>query len=314
MKYDLGFGESVVLREILFQNKIPVYNLNPSDFSYSNKEAEEKAIFHARFFLQEFMRKHYKYVGLSFGATGGIMAALRALSAGQVVYGDYFFPYYPAMIKQSTGGNRVVYLIDSPNNPTGEMTGPGNFDDDVTIFDAAYHSPAYIHEIKTEFRPDSIVTVGSFGKLTGLNGLRLGFYGTNDEKIYNSMKLASYSEALDTSVTSMKILNEILKDTDMWSVSKIARQRILDNRWEFEKIKHIIDIDSTNDNGMFLFPIADTKARNLLFKSGIIYIEGEKCSKPISDGAFRIRLNLGQSRDIVKEAIKEILKNDFKSI
>ena len=257
------------------------------------------------------MKKSYKYVGLSAGATGGVMAALRALNANQVVHDDYYFPYYPTMVKQSTRpGNKVVYLIDSPNNPTGEMTGSGNFDSEVTVFDAAFHSPAYMHEVSLDSRPESIITVGSFGKLTGLNGLRLGFYGTNDEMIYNQMRLASYNEVLDTSVTSMKILNETLEDTDMWMISRVARQRILDNRWELEKLSHVLNIDFKNDNGMFLFPVVDDKARDLLEKSGVTYIEGYKCSRPITDGHLRIRLNLGQSREVVKEAVASILKND----
>jgi aspartate/methionine/tyrosine aminotransferase len=305
--YNLGFGDSFLIRELLFEKIKPDFSIPYGKLNYEDDLEKQKLIKTASFIFKHFMGFSPLYIGLCHGATGGITASIRSLSPDSVYTNKYYFSYYPDMIKVSlgAGGGGVVNLIDSPNNPTGFLINSFN-DLEKTIFDAAYHNPIYLPKYKINTRPTMFkVAIGSFGKIFGTNSLRLGFFGTDDFLFYQKMQQSIMGETLGLSIANIYILNNIVEQLDIVSFCSKAASRINDNREEMSKLAALLGPE-VPDTGMFYFPVVDNKIINLLEKSKIIYIDGSKCGS--NEG--HIRLSLGQTREITKKAIQNVLKLD----
>ena len=308
MKYDLGFGNSFLVRELLFEKKgISIKAFNPGSFDYDSTETQQKVIDLAKYVFSTFMGIRPYYVGLSHGATGGITAAIRSSGASQIIYSKHYFPYYPKMvaISKNSGIDGVLQIIDSPSNPEGLLRSSKIGFSHYTVFDGAYHNPIYLPLHKGFHVPQHDVAVGSFGKLFGLNGIRLGFYGTDSVFFHSKMEENILSETAGLSVPGMELLLERVRDLNIVDFTIEAGRRMDDNRNELSRLERFFE-SPVPDCGMFYFPVAEPMVRELLEKAGIKYIDGIDCGS--FDG--HIRLSLGQTRELTKEAVEAIIKAD----
>lgn len=311
-KFDLGFGDSFLVRELCFERcqfDFDSFFFSKKCMQYENEELKKEIVSHARKILKQFMGIEDEFVGICHGATGGLTSALRVLRASEVRYGKHHFPFYKniAKIAATAKDGEIVKIIDSPSNPEGllskEIVFPGN----LVIFDGAYHNPIYLPKTKGMCVPTSYkFAIGSFGKLLGLNGLRLGFYSTSSPWLAEDMEEKIVSETLGVSTSSMSVLNQVLAGLDLEDFTTTAGERMNDNREEMARIERYFDGDVVPDTGMFYFAKASKKTLELLNRAGIKYIDGAKCGS--TEG--HVRLSLGQTREITLRAVSEIIKID----
>lgn len=307
--FDLGFGDSFLLRELLFTY------LNPSGYAqiFLKKETlgygfnDTKIKEYIRDLLKDFTGVNYSSVIITHGGTGGVLSAIRGLEHKVGTYDDVHYIFYPEMFKSAgvfhSQTDAKFMLTSSPNNPTGKVSSGEIFKGDV-IWDAVYHTPAYMPRNRLKNKPDHNVIVGSFSKLLGLNGLRIGYVATNDPILATKIARASEVETLGVSNASLSMLNNVIDRVDVNLFSDDAGRMMDDNREEMTKVEHLFGCQ-VPESGMFYFPKIDTKSIEILKKANIKFIEGNLCGDP-----QRIRLSLGQTRDITRKAIESILKAD----
>lgn len=307
--FDLGFGDSYLLRDLLFTY------LNPSGYVQTFLKKENlgyefddiKIRNYVRDLLKDFTGVNYNSVILTHGGTGGVLASVRALGHKVGTYDDLHYIFYPEIFK-NTGvfysKNEAKFLLtSSPNNPTGLISSGEVFNGDV-IWDAVYHTPAYMPRHLLNQKPKHTVAVGSFSKLLGLNGARIGYVATNDYMLANKIVKYSEVETLGVSNPSLMLLKTVVDRVDINLFSDDAGKLMDDNREQMSKIDYLFD-SYVPETGMFYFPKIDVKSLKILEKAKIKYIEGNLCGDP-----QRIRLSLGQTRDITKKAVEAILKAD----
>ncbi len=267
--------------------------------------------------------KKYPYVILTNGAAGGITIALRAYRQRGldtvVTNKPPFFPFYPAMFKaagitQEYIGDKietrpnVVCLIDSPSNPTGEIgkniskMGIGM----PVILDAVYNNKVYFSHPKSINLMVFDTMVGSYSKLLGLNGIRIGWIATGDAFLYERFKGLVDGEYAGLSAPSMDLLVHVLKGFNWDKFEKEAQKQLNNNREEWTKLERFFEEEPVNDIGMFYYGKIDKSANKLLKKSNIEWLPGDVCHHDASYGRF----NLGADCSTVKEAVKTVLKND----
>lgn len=307
--FDLGFGDSYLLRELLFTY------LNPSGYvqAFLKKENlgygfdDSKIRNYVRSLLKDFTDTDYSSIILTHGGTGGVLASVRGLGHKVGVYDETHYIFYPDIFKNAgvfhSKTDAKFLLTSSPNNPTGIISSGNVFKGDV-IWDAVYHTPAYMSRRKLKQKPDHAVLVGSFSKLLGLNGVRVGFVATNNYILANNIIKAAEIETLNLSNPSLSLLNNIVDRVDVNLFSDDAGRLMDDNREEMAKIEYLFS-SPVPETGMFYFPKIDKDSIKILNKAGIKYIEGSLCGDP-----QRIRLSIGQTRDITKKAVSAILKAD----
>lgn len=307
--FDLGFGDSYLLRDLLFTY------LNPSGYvqAFLKKENlgygydESKIRNYVKDLLRDFTGTNYNSVILTHGGTGGVLASVRGMGHKIGKFDPVHYIYYPEIFKNCnvfySETDAQFMLTSSPNNPTGDLSSGEVFNGDV-IWDAVYHTPAYMPRSLLKEKPNHSVVVGSFSKLVGLNGVRIGYVATNDHILAN--KIAKYSEieTLGLSNPSLALLNNVVDRVDINLFSDDAGRLMDDNREEMLKIEHLFG-SYVPETGMFYFAKIDPKVIQILDKAQIKYIEGSLCGDP-----QRIRLSLGQTRDITKKAVEAILKAD----
>lgn len=231
-----------------------------------------------------------------------------------------YFPFYPGIaeihgLTHSPGDigtlKDAVQILDSPSNPEGIITGDDLSQHSPLVWDAAYHSPTYGVRIKgtREFCtaiPPHEAMAGSMSKLTGINGIRLGWLATNDPKIYEKASAFVTYDICGASFPSQWLAKEILQNVDMeefWTVSK----NVLDNnRTELQKLSHLFGEQEIPSTGMFALFEVDNKLKKLLDKTDVITTPGYVCG----DDRDSIRINLAHTNSITRSMVKAVLKND----
>src|SRR5271165_3984599 len=210
-KYDMGWGESVCVRKafldecrhlppILFSRK------DMENLKYPSHEGEPELIELTKKLIKRHIGKDYPYVLITNGATGGVTIALRSFaihrgSKAVITRQPPYFQFYPDMI-QAAGmfqlhpsmkgyidryQKEVVYLVDSLSNPTAEFSElQRDSAKSPIVWDAVYYGKVYAPGEHAQ--PAHDVLVGSYSKLTGLNGLRVGWIACHDYRGYENMK------------------------------------------------------------------------------------------------------------------------------
>jgi aspartate/methionine/tyrosine aminotransferase len=251
---------------------------------------------------------------MTHGATGGINVALRLQAKNgytEVRTTRFGYPFYDGMIEKAGLVRRKnlveprpphssFALIDSPSNPEGHQTMMGSVYSDV--WDSVYHSKIY-----TDFLgvvPQHAIMVGSYSKLLGITGARIGWIATDDESMYKSMSLDSLYETATLSVFSQKAVIDLYKNLDLDKLLIDGRRSLDDNKTALQKIEYIFDNQPIQTNGMFYSAEADRAAIELLEKNNIIFVRLDDT---------HIRFNVGQTIDNVNQLVKRIRKADRKS-
>jgi aspartate/methionine/tyrosine aminotransferase len=194
----------------------------------------------------------------------------------------------------------MVKLIDSPRNPTGELAMDLEDGSRYVIWDAAYHSPIY-NKLFMNIIPTHDIMVGSFGKTTGLTGLRLGWVSTDDDLLAKEIEKSLHADSLGVSQYSQMAAAITLAKLPFDKFSKKAAAMIDDNREEFSKIRKLLhqEVPST---GMFYYAPVSGYLESVFKDMGVGFVSG-----PTLEGAPGWgRFSLAQKRETVRDFVKEL--------
>ena len=323
MKFNLGWGNSVAVRQAFletYDGNMVVFSAHGlARFDYPAHEGDPELIEITDRIIQRQTGKHYKHILLTNGATGGVVISLRAFEQKGFKYchtrNPPYYIRYPRMIR-AAGLMRVnedfplmhdqgVILLDMPSNPLGLCGDYPQVDDgNPVILDGVYYNNVYAP--RRLYAPDHDILVGSYSKLLGLNGLRVGWIATNDDDL--ALRLADLVTSeycgLDTATT--EIIKTTLFNFSWDSFERLARTRLDYNREQFSKLEKFFGDTPVLDLGMFAYMPVDTACKKLLEKSGIHYCKGSEMG---TNDNFA-RFNLGQSCEMIAEAVQTMLKND----
>lgn len=223
-QYNLGWGESVAIRHALLDSLkfIPPIQFGYTELanlSYPKHEGDQELVELTKKVIYRQMGCWYNNILITNGATGAVTIALRAFQQRGIDFCSTrqapYFSLYPAMIR-AAGMNHIrgnlskcesIYLLDSPSNPQGEFL-PGGTQN--TIWDAVYYSKAYMSEPAPT--PAHEILCGSYSKLLGLNGIRVGWIACDDNLLFERMRELVTAEYCGISAPSTAILVNILKN------------------------------------------------------------------------------------------------------
>lgn len=318
-----SWGDAICVRQALASFYRPTGLLVPSQeqikaMGYPSKEGIEDLVARTKVYIAKTLGIHYKYVLITAGASHGLNTVMRALygnCGGMVYFTAPYFTYYPEMATkngmimidtdQSIDSRGFMEIIDSPSNPEGLIRLHDHPNARFVVWDGVYHNPVYSKFMRTG--PNHDVMIGSFGKLLGINGIRLGWIGVEKEGLYEKIAAELRAESLGVSVPSQEIVLDIFKSIDLNIFMSLAGSMIDDNRVEMTKLEYL-GSHKVSMNGMFFWTQMDNKALQLLDTVGVQYVKGSTCGK---DDSY-VRINLAQDRALTKAMVKAVLKEDKK--
>lgn len=314
---DLKFGDPVVIRSLLNN----VYPLTDIQLGYRSNDSQSEAniINWVKDYYLQYFGIHYKHILLTHGATGAIDMILGAKGATiqHIYFCDLAFGWYKKLAEKNDyligkvhhvdkliGNTHAISIIDSPSNPWGDNASDNKVAANV-IWDSVYASSAFT-SISKFSPPSHEFMVGSFSKMFGLSGLRLGWIGTNNDLWGDILQDAVSTSYCGLSAASLDVADRLIQTVDSYSFGLMAKGKLDNNRNEFSKLSQIF---STNplENGMFYMGVLDKTNRKLLNKAGIVGLEMKDLS-----GKEWIRFNVSDLEEKTSKAVKAILKADFK--
>lgn len=321
---DLGYGEPLIIREIL-RKHLPIKCLpNKSDLfdaPYLPPKGHKDLVA-----LLE--AKYGAKVVVTSGAKQGIAAVMYALkNKGHkaCVIPSPYWTSTPGLIK--TQGLNVEILnkdevtanaimITSPNNPDGKelmgnellsLAADAKAQGVTFIHDAAYYSPIYKSD-PTELLSVGDVQIYSFAKQYGLAGIRVGYVVLHDETLVADV--AEFVEKSCSGVSGASQLIALAVEThfrdDPASLDAFhneCRNAIKESRRALEGVRpDVMQVETCTSNSMFAWgkagPALDYKAAK------VNVIHGDSFGKP-----GYIRLNLSVNSDLILEAIERLNKH-----
>lgn len=323
-RYDFGIGEPVFARQAL-SNFYKGYTVNILDSKYPQDEDNNTLRNNIRNFVKSTTGWKPNYIVITNGASSAIFMVLKMFKdyisdptyisvnpyhyfgytkassvAGVTLKGD--LPIRSLNLNQ---GNDNPYLIDSPSNPLGNSI--GGFESTMSAWDAAYHSSIYTSNLSTF--PKSPIMIGSFSKLFGLSGLRLGWVATDDLFYYLTVDGLNGSINYGVNLEGQAIINDVFKKVDLTDYQKTAKMYLDDNRTEFSKLENIFGAKIRKDGMFYSIPFdvsLSTKFSSLGFRTETIYPTwgGDGFSYPQER---LIRISLGQDRELTKQTVRMLL-------
>ena len=318
-KLDLSWGNPYFLLEILQNIYTPKTGgiLPIGDLTYADDIGEERLLKYIENITKITTGQTYKHYIITNGATQAINTVMRVWSKERnlknVVTSKLGYPYYSGMIRKheklshkktnlntyDSDSNKDIILIDSPSNPLGEQlnrTYEGN-----VLWDNVYHNTIY--NACPAIQPKHNVSVGSFSKLLGLTGARVGWIATNNHFDFQEFAVDALYENATVSKISQHLIINILDSIDLNQFMGLGKNSLDQNRMGLQKLAHITGVD-VQEKGMFYCFEADGKLFDLFDRANITYVR-------LNDGNNDlIRLNIGQTNDILKKAVKAVLKAD----
>jgi aspartate/methionine/tyrosine aminotransferase len=322
IKYNFGWGNPYFLLDILHATYFPNLTMDVTKLIYGPYEGTKELIETSHRVIKETTGQQYSHLLITNGASSAVNVLLRYFKArgGREVFTtQYGYPSYEEMIKRA-GLKRVrglhkpmvnlglshdlmtvqaMRLIDSPENPLGDQFTGG--DEHRDIWDGVYHNKIYTQNMAAQ--PKHKFFVGSYSKLLGVAGARIGFIATNDPLAYEALLIESRNELTGISRPSQDLIVDIMKKIDLDKFMRIGHLHLCYNKSEFQKIEYLFDGQPVNDVGMFYCAKADPKAVSTLERAGVEYVR-------LDDET--IRLSMGQTLEVVKNGIQAILKEDGK--
>lgn len=294
------------------------------NMGYPVHEGDPDLVKLTKYVLKRNIGKDYRHVLITNGATGGVTLALRTYALlgykECITENPPFFRFYPDMIKHSGLRHKYisaiyrthqpekpVFLIDSPSNPLGTFSSRTKIGQEKVVWDTVYFNKVYSPGKYPQ--PDHDVLVGSYNKLLGLNGLRVGWIATNDSLLYESLKSVVTAEYCGISVPSTRIILQTAGKFANWAWDAFEKNanNFLDwNRTEWSKLERFFGDTPVLPIGMFYYAPIDKQCKTLLERSGIIWSPGSQLGDSDDFGRF----NVGQDSKVIQRAVKEILKND----
>jgi aspartate/methionine/tyrosine aminotransferase len=317
-EYNLSWGDPFCVRQSLMEtlgNGFSLAHIYLENMGYPPHSGTPKLIEQLKDLALRQSGHRPKHLVVTVGATGALNAALYALKTQRtdwVVTNKRYYPILPAIIglsdmamvdrnyviKQGLLDRDYISLIDSPSAPEGLVFPFEKLD----IWDSAYASRTYG---KAGSTPTSWkVMAGSLSKTTGLAGLRLGWASTDDDELAKS--IARYVTANNAGISSISqgIAEEVLDRLDLDRFEKRSSGYLDNNREEMQKLLTKFGAGDVPSRGMFCIIEMGKIERKVLERAGIKWQAGSSWGESDSWA----RLSLGQSREVVKAAVKAALK------
>lgn len=328
-KHVFSWGDTHGIREAMIKTA-PwlVFLPQPiSSFGYPNHEGQENLLKLIEKLCKNLTGNKYKYILITQGCTHALNAYAWAEKDEDLKPGDQdlatnnlYFPFYPGIAKNQglrhAPGQvgklyKAIQIIDSPSNPLGEIT---YGDLGRSIWDAAYYTPTYgaitanlIGRKQTSI-PAHVAMAGSLSKLTGINGIRIGWLATNEKNLYQKAANWISHDVCGVSWPSQWLAEQLLTKIDLEKFWKISKAVIDNNKNEIEKLSLIFGNQEIPKMGMFALFEVDKKLKKLLEKASVATMPGFLCG----DKRDSVRINLAHTNEATKEMVKSVLKADKK--
>lgn len=317
MKYDLGWGNSVAVREAFLNtyhgNPMSVAREELMGFDYPTHEGDPELVEITRQIIKRQTDQEYKHVFLTNGATGGVVIALRAYAQRGLTHcltrPAPYYVRYPSMIAASGLIHtehldyNAVALLDVPSNPLGLTSEIGRIGMPV-ILDGVYLNRVYAPVMYG--LPRHEVMVGSYSKLLGINGIRVGWLATNDDLLAARFKDLVTSEYCGLSQASTDILKHTLQGLNWDRFETSAKFKLNCNREEWSQLEKFFQGTPVLGVGMFYYAPMDAKAQEIFTRANVSWTKGSAMG---TNDDFA-RFNLGAKNEIIEEAVRAILKAD----
>jgi aspartate/methionine/tyrosine aminotransferase len=266
--YDFGWGEPFCVREALkhYYKRSLDRHIHIDNLGYSPDPGNEKLIEYTRQFIYETTGIKYNYIIITHGTTGALNVVLRALKKegrDTCFTHEYYFPYYPQIIqkndyKHCTGLYRNhetdlayrnhIAIVDSPSNPIGDLLLYSDTNNGI-IWDSVYHNPVFVNTIPV--KPEHRVNCGSYSKVFGLTGVRVGWIATNNEADYEAFLAENLYENCTMSVSSQSFVLDVMENTDLNNFMLSSKYRVNNNREMWARIEYLFEGQPVPENGMF---------------------------------------------------------------
>lgn len=316
-----SWGDTLGLRKkitSIYQNLNLIQMMPLHEYGYPPYEGDPELIEMVRGLTRRLTGKDYKHVCITAGCTHAVNASIYALSDSRtdsVNTRKLYYPRYPTMISMTPYLHQTwdmfhtkscIAIVDSPSNPLGLIGMNEELNTDRVIWDAAYHTPTYgmtlgISNVKHK------ILCGSLSKLTGINGIRLGWTATDEDELQDRILFHSKNSVCGVSYPSQYVAKEVLKDEDRLNLYFLQSRNMIDmNREEVLKLKHIFGQDEISPFGMFAFFRTDDKMEEIFKEAKVEFTPGKDCGADFQS----VRINLANPNEMTQEMVKRILKVD----
>lgn len=317
---DFSWGDTRGVREVILNiyRGLGLTSMPLDSFGYPPHEGDPDLVILLKSLTKELTGIGYNHITVSEGCTHAVMASIYALKNNNtktVKTRSLYYPRYSDMISisnlahekkhENTISEDDIALIDSPSNPLGLVGSSKSYP--KLIWDGAYHSPTYGILRGTNAIKDARIFCGSLSKLTGINGLRLGWTATNEVGLDISIQKYIRNTICGVSYPSMHVATKILSDRQNLK-EFFLRSKILieDNKDIVKKLDNLFGKQPISPKGMFAFWQTDEKLRKLLDKAMVKVTPGADCGGDES----QVRINLGNSNKMTKEMVSRITNID----
>ncbi len=335
MKHDFAFGDTRGIRKIMVAKaeKILEQGHQYEMCGYPPHEGDEELLVRVRALIHSLTGKWYKHVIITNGATHAINAYIYAVKLEDeteaLVTSKLYFSFYRGiaringlrhepsdLVRSAEALSEALHsigIVDSPSNPLGHLT-PWYYNGDYTLWDAAYYSPTYCGVIQNDklvnppIQPHHNAMAGSLNKLTGLNGLRVGWLATDDDNVYYSAASYVTNTLCGVSYPSQWIAKEILHKVDLDAFYKESKALLDSNRTEMQRLDRLFGGQAIPPNGMFALYEVDDKLAKLLEKAEVLTMPGQS----LGDSRNSVRFNLANDSAATKLMVDAVLKADRK--
>jgi aspartate/methionine/tyrosine aminotransferase len=322
--HKFGFGDTFGIRQSFMRhsNFLNLHQFDWNNCGYPAHEGNPKLVELVQKLIINLTGQNYQYIIITNGATHALNAFLFAAKTSNTVkvnIPERYFGFYPGIIKNAglthvktddlVPNYNELSIIDSPSNPEGLIRdvslGGGR-----SVWDAAYYTPTYCGNNKNIMPKVNIVheaMVGSFSKLTGLCGLRLGWLAINyDPIIYQKAHDYVTYSLCGANWASQEIAIHILDKVDL-NAFYVDSRAVLDfNKEELSKLNIIFGNQKIPKYGMFALWEIDSKLKKLLNKANVETTDGSFCG----DDRESVRINLGHTNEATKMMVKAVLAAD----
>lgn len=316
-----GWGDTLGLRKkilSIYKNLSLIQAMPLETYGYPPYDGDTDLVEKLQNLTKMLTGKSYKNICVTAGCTHAVNASIYALAdsgTGSVNTRKLYYPRYPTMIGLTSYAHRTwdmyhtkscIVILDSPSNPLGQIGQDREFNTDRVIWDAAYHSPTYgmmlgINNINHR------IFCGSLSKLTGINGIRLGWTATDEDDVHSRIQLYTKNSVCGVSYPSQYVAKEILKDENKLLAYFLQSRQLIDmNREEVLKLKHIFGQDEISPFGMFAFFRTDDKMEEIFKRAKVEFTPGSECGADFQ----AVRINLANPNEMTQEMVQRILKAD----
>lgn len=321
---DFSWGDTRGIRKVIldvYKGLGAIQSMPLIDYGYPPYEGDPELVRLIRDLTKYLTKDDYKHIAITAGCTHAASAAFSALKSGgasAVATRSMYYPRYPMIIKEAglahaywdsrTPGysSQDIVVVESPSNPQGLVT-IADFATKKVVWDAAYYTPTYGAVPGVNKVWDTKVYCGSLSKLTGINGIRVGWTATNDELVHNKIIDYIKSTVCGVSYPSQYVAKEILKNLESLEAFFFKSNLLISlNKEEVAKLRGIFGSDDIPLFGMFAFFEVDDAMLKLFDKAGVKFTSGADCGAT----NLSVRINLANSNEQTAEMVKRILKAD----